>query len=173
MEEDKEKTYDYAHNHGYELLIGEVMNVRKLILGLLDAAVKIAFIVVVVMLISKYSKVAYNYGYNIFNQIPVSSGVGRTVTVTISSADNVNTIADKLANSGLITDKTLFKLQEKFSDYQGLETPGTYELSTTMTTEQMLQIMAAGSTEVLGESVSNSEEGASVESNAGEESSSD
>ncbi|MBR4667942.1 MAG: endolytic transglycosylase MltG [Butyrivibrio sp.] len=120
------------------------MSVRKIVLGLLDAAVKVVFVIVVVMLISKYSKVAYNYGYKIFNQTPVSSGTGRTVTVTISEGDSANKIAEKLANVGLITDKNLFVLQEKFSDYNGLEAPGTYELSTSMTAEEMLQIMSAG-----------------------------
>ncbi len=120
------------------------MNIKKLALGLLDLLVKIAFVILVVMIISKYSKVAYNYGYRIFNQVPVSSGTGRTVTVTISEGDSANTIAEKLASVGLITDRNLFKLQEKLSDYHGLEMPGTYELSTSMTPEEMLQIMAAG-----------------------------
>ena len=119
------------------------MNAKKIVLGILDTAVKVVFVVVVVMLISKYSKVAYNYGYRIFNQVPVSSGTGRTVSVTISDGDSAKKIAEKLANVGLITDKNLFVLQEMFSDYHGLEAAGTYELSTSMTPEEMLQIMGA------------------------------
>ena len=119
------------------------MNAKKIVLGILDTAVKVVFVVVVVMLISKYSKVAYNYGYRIFNQVPVSSGTGRTVSVTVSDGDSAKKIAEKLANVGLITDERLFVLQEMFSDYHGLEAAGTYELSTSMTPEQMLQIMAA------------------------------
>ena len=149
------------------------MSVRKFVLGLLDAAVKIAFVIIVVMLISRYSKMAYEYGYHIFNQVPVSSGTGRAVTVTISEGDSASTIADKLASVGLITDKNLFKLQEKFSDYHGLETPGTYELSTAMTPEEMLQIMAAGSigtTEVSSQaSEESSEETEGAETGAQEE----
>lgn len=122
------------------------MNSRKVVLGLLDAIVKIVFVVIVVMLISRYSKVAYNYGYRIFNQIPVSSGTGRTVSVTISDGDSARKIAEKLSNVGLITDKNLFLIQEMFSDYHGLEAAGTYELSTSMTPEEMLQIMSAAST---------------------------
>ena len=90
------------------------MNARKFVLGLLDTAVKIAFVVIVVMLMSKYSKVAYNYGYRIFNQVPVSSGTGRTVSVTISDGDSAKKIAEKLSNVGLITDKNLFVVQEMF-----------------------------------------------------------
>ena len=131
------------------------MSARKFVLGLLDLVVKAAFVLVIVMLISKYSKLAYDYGYHIFNQVPVSSGTGRTVSVTIKSGDSASDIADKLAAVGLITDKRLFKLQEKFSDYHGMEAPGTYELSTSMTPEEMLQIMAAN-TEAEGDSAGDS-----------------
>ncbi len=120
------------------------MSTRKVVLGLLDTVVKVLFVVIVVMLIVKYSKVAYNYGYQIFNQTAVSSGEGRTVTVTISDGDSATTIGNKLADVGLITDKTLFKLQELFSDYHGMEKAGTYELSTSMTPEEMLEIISGG-----------------------------
>lgn len=120
------------------------MNTKKLGLGILDTIVKVVFIIIVAMLIIKYAKVAYNYGYHIFNQTAVSSGTGREVTVTISEGDSVGQIADKLAEVGLITDKFLFKLQEMFSEYHGMEQPGTYTLSTAMTPEEMLSIMSGG-----------------------------
>ena len=97
------------------------MSAKKIILGLLDTAVKVAFVIVVAMLISKYAKVAYNYGYHIFNQTAVSSGTGRTVTFTVGNGDSSDVIAEKLLDVGLITDKNLFKLQERFSEYHGME----------------------------------------------------
>ena len=120
------------------------MDARKIGLGILDAIVKIVFIIAVVMLISKYSRLAYNYGYHIFNQSAVSSGTGRTITFTVYSGDSVDTIAANLASVGLITDKNLFKLQERFSEYHDQEQAGTYELSTAMTPEEMISIMSGG-----------------------------
>ena len=120
------------------------MNAKKITLGFLDLAVKAAFVIVVIMLISKYAKLAYSYGYQIFNQSAVSSGTGRTVSFTVNSGDDVDTIADNLAGLGLIKDKTLFKLQERFSESHEKEKPGTYELSTSMTPEEMLTIMSGG-----------------------------
>ena len=120
------------------------MNAKKVFLGLLDAAVKIVFVIVVAMLISKYAKLAYSYGYQVFNQSAVSSGTGRSVSFKVGSGDSVDTIADNLASVGLITDKTLFKVQERFSEYHGMEKAGTYELSTAMTPEEMLSIMSGG-----------------------------
>ena len=149
------------------------MNARKFLLGLLDLAVKVAFVIVVVLLISKYAKIAYNYGYQIFSQKPVSSGTGRTVSFTVKSGDDVDTIADNLAGLGLIKDKRLFKLQEKFSEYHEKEKPGTYELSTAMTPEEMLMVMSGGQEasgedsaiqEIIQEDKEDTEEGAGQES---------
>ena len=120
------------------------MNAKKIALGILDTIVKIVFIMIVAMLIIKYAKVAYNYGYHIFNQTAVSSGTGRTVTVTIGNGASAKEIGEKLFSVGLITDKTLFRLQELFSEYHSMEKAGTYELSTTMTPEEMLSVMAGG-----------------------------
>ncbi len=142
------------------------MNFKRIGLGLLDTIVKVVFVIVVIMLINKYARVAYNYGYRIFNQVPVSSGTGRTVTVTVSEGDSASKIADKLAGVGLITDKRLFRLQEQFSDYHGMEAPGTYELSTAMTPEEMLQIMASGAS-AEETSSSGDDASASEESNGG------
>ena len=134
------------------------MNAKKFALGFLDLAVKAAFVIIVIMLISKYSKLAYSYGYQIFNQSAVSSGTGRTVSVTVKSGDDVDTIADNLAGLGLIKDKTLFKLQERFSEYHEKEKPGTYELSTAMTPEEMLTVMSGGQEGAEGEESTSSQE---------------
>lgn len=120
------------------------MNARKFFWGLMDMAVKVLFVIIVAMLISKYARLAYSYGYQIFSQSAVSSGTGRTVSFTVKSGDDVDTIADNLAGLGLITDKRLFKLQERFSEYHDKEKPGTYELSTAMTPEEMLVVMSGG-----------------------------
>ena len=132
------------------------MNAKKIALGFLDLAVKAAFVIIVIMLISKYARLAYSYGYQIFNQSAVSSGTGRTVSFTVKSGDDVDTIADNLAGLGLIKDKTLFKLQERFSEYHEKEKPGTYELSTAMTPEEMLTVMSGGQEGAEGESDQNS-----------------
>ena len=134
------------------------MNAKKFALGFLDLAVKAAFVIIVIMLISKYAKIAYSYGYQIFNQSAVSSGTGRTVSFTVKSGDDVDTIADNLAGLGLIKDKTLFKLQERFSEYHEKEKPGTYELSTAMTPEEMLTVMSGGQEGAEGEEGQHSQE---------------
>ena len=120
------------------------MNSRKLGYGIFDSTTKIVFVVVVALIIIGGAKTAYYYGYHLFNQTAVSDGDGdgATVSVTIEDGDDAGAIADKLADAGLIKDKRLFKMQEKFSDCKGKEKAGTYELNTKMTPEDMLKTMS-------------------------------
>ena len=120
------------------------MNSRKLGYGIFDSTTKIVFIVVVAFIIIAGAKTAYYYGYHLFNQTAVydGEGDGETVSVTIEDGDDSGAIADKLAEAGLIKDKRLFKMQERFSDCKGKEKAGTYELTTKMTPEEMLATIA-------------------------------
>ena len=81
------------------------------------------------------------------------------MSFTVKSGDDVDTIADNLAGLGLIKDKTLFKLQERFSEYHEKEKPGTYELSTSMTPEEMLTVMSGGQDAAGDEAGQDSSEG--------------
>ena len=60
---------------------------------------------------------------------------------------SVMDIAELLENRGLVEDKMLFYLQERFSEYHGLIAPGTYELSPSQTADEMIAIMCASSIE--------------------------
>ena len=79
------------------------MNAKKMFLGLLDTVVKVVFIIFVAMLIVKYAKVAYDYGYHIFNQTAVSSGTGRTVSVTIKDGEGTITYTASEAGDETVT----------------------------------------------------------------------
>jgi len=123
------------------------MNSRSIGLGVLDTLVKVALIIVAIMFISKYASVAYSYGYNIYNQKPASQYDTRTVSISITDSMSVMDIAELLENRGLVEDKMLFYLQERFSEYHGLIAPGTYELSPSQTADEMIAIMCASSIE--------------------------
>ena len=123
------------------------MNTRSFIFGLLDTTVKLCLIIVAISMISRYASVAYRYGYNIYNQVPASSYDTRTVTVSVTGSMSVMDIAELLENRGIINDKYLFWLQERFSEYHGLIAPGTYELSPSQTADEIIAVMSASTIE--------------------------
>ncbi len=125
-------------------------NTREIIVSVFSVAVKIIIVIIAAMLIFKYAMTAYDYGYRIFSEEPMGSGEGRVVSVTITSDMKVKDIGELLENKGLIRDSVLFRLQERLSENHGKIVPGTYELNTNMTAEQMITIMA-GSSDIIEE----------------------
>ncbi len=119
------------------------MSVRSLGLGLLDTIFKVMLVIVAVMMISKYAKVAYDYGYNIYNQSPASEYDTRTVTISVTESMSVMDIAELLENRGIVDDKYLFWLQERFSEYHGMIAAGTYELSPSQKADEIIGVMSA------------------------------
>lgn len=118
------------------------MNAKEIVVSVFGIALKIVVAVIVVMLVYKYSVQAYDYGYRIFGEEPVSSGEGRTVTVTIGDKMSVEEIGQMLEKKNLIRDGKLFVWQEKVSEYKGMIQPGVYDLNSSMTAEEMIEAMA-------------------------------
>lgn len=118
------------------------MNSKEVVVSVFSTVFKIVVAVVIIMLVYKWSVSAYEYGQRVFNEPPVSAGSGRVVTITVESGDTAKEIGNILEKKGLIRDAKLFQIQEMLSEYKDKMLPGTYELSTAMTTDEMMEIMS-------------------------------
>ena len=118
------------------------MKSKDVVVSVFSTVFKIVVAIVIVMLVYKWSMSAYEYGQRVFNEPPVAVGEGRDVTVTVNQGDTVKEISKLLEEAGLIRDAELFVIQEMLSEYKDKMKPGTYVLSTSMTTEEMMQIMS-------------------------------
>lgn len=118
------------------------MSAKYLIGAVLETVIKVAVVAAVVMFVFRTSVVAYDFGYRVFADKPVSSSEGRTITIGIAEDANIIDIARMLQERGLIEDEKLFVVQELLSAYHNKILPGIYDLSTNMTAEQMLEIMS-------------------------------
>lgn len=119
------------------------MKVGYLIGAAVEMIVKVVVIAVVVVLVFRGATQAYEFGYKVFADEPMSISGGRTITVGISEGMSVSDIAEMLEEKGLIEDARLFVVQELLSAYHGEIIPGIYDLSTAMTAQEMLAVMAA------------------------------
>ena len=118
------------------------MNSSNLVAAVFGAIFRVACTVLVVLVIYRGATVCYDYGYRIFTEPAVSSGTGRTVTVEIPEGMTAQEMAELFVNKGLVADSTLFVLQYYASEYRKDIQPGTFELSTAMTAEEMMEVMA-------------------------------
>lgn len=139
--------------------------------------VRVVVAAIILMLVYKYAVLAYEYGYRVFGETPVSEAPGREITVTIREDYSSKDIGLLLEQKGLIRDATLFAIQDKLSGLEGKIKSGDYTLSTAMTIEEMLEVMASkdDETEVLATSENaensskNTSETESLDSEAEEE----
>ena len=97
--------------------------------------VKLAIFVVVIYLIGIR---LFNFGYRLFYERSVDEGEGKEVVFEIKNDDNVDTIAKNLESAGLIDDTLAFKFRAKI--YKTNFTPNIYNLKTSMTIKNMLDI---------------------------------
>lgn len=120
------------------------MNAKQLLGAISATIIKIALAAVIIAAVFRLAVYAYDFGYQVFADVPVSEGEGRIVNVVISQGQNSRDLAKMLEQKGLINDANAFYIYERLSDYKDKLQPGVYELSTSMKAEEMLQIVCAG-----------------------------
>ncbi len=103
---------------------------------------RIVVYIAIVVLIVWLGKSVYSFGYDIFNQQPMSPGEGEEITVVIKDGSSVYQIGKALEKKGLIEDAKIFYVQEKLSVYRGKLKPGTYILSTAYDADRIMAILA-------------------------------
>lgn len=108
--------------------------------------IKIAFSIMIALLVvygtMTASVTAFDFGYRVFTEPPMSEEPGREVSVTVTEGMDGEEIGEMLWSKGLIRDANLFYLQYVLSAYKDEIIPGTYALNTDMTAKEMMIIMA-------------------------------
>lgn len=107
------------------------------------AIVKIIVAYFIIRYVIKAAATAYDFGNRIFTEEPVSEPPGITYTVNLTEETTPKQVAEALEDYGLVRDKNLFYVQYLLSSYKDELTPGSYDLNTAMTAEEMLAVMAA------------------------------
>ena len=85
----------------------------------------------------------YEMGYSLVSQKALDSeGQGKTITIEVTPGMTVTQVGDLLESESLIASSRVFVFQERMSSFSGMIQPGTYEISSEMTTDQILQVLS-------------------------------
>ena len=128
------------------------METNHIVSAIFGTVLKIVFAMVIVAFVFRGAMAGYEFGYRVFKQQPMALGEGRTVTVKVSEDMTPKQMGELFKKNGLVNDTTLFLAQYYMSEFRENVRPGTYELSTSMTVEEMMEIMATHTEEEDGES---------------------
>lgn len=123
------------------------MKAGNIILTVIGMIIRAAVLVFAVYGIYRGALLSYDYGYRIFTEPPLSSEESNTITVAITKDMSAAEIGQLLKNKGLIRDANLFVLQYYLSEHLKDVKPGVFELSKSMTVEEMMAVMAVSSEE--------------------------
>ena len=118
------------------------MKVAEIIGSIVETILKIALFVFLAVMIYRGALIAYDYGYRVFTEAPISVGEGRIISVEVKEDMSAKDIGEMLQQKGLIRDSKIFIIQERLSEYHGEEVPGIYDLSTAMTADEMLAVLS-------------------------------
>lgn len=118
------------------------MNAGNIISAVFGAVIKVFCAMVVIFLLYQGATSCYDYGYRIFMEPPISSEGGREVMVEVKKGLSPLEIGKIFESKGLVRDAKLFAMQYMLSEYRKDVKSGEFELSTAMTAEEMMKVMA-------------------------------
>lgn len=118
---------------------------KKAVFGFLELCVHVLAYAIVIFVIFKAAAFAYDFSYEVFGDPVMSKYDTQTVTITIKEGATASDIGKTLKDAGLIKYEQAFYLRVRLSDLGDKLQPGTYELSPSMSEEEMLEIMCSSS----------------------------
>lgn len=118
------------------------MSTSKIVMRIVSISFSILVIVLILFGLSKIGDYAFDFGYRVFTEQPVSKEPGKDVVVQVESGMSASEIGQMLEEKGLIEDSTLFVAQLKLSAYEKKIQPGVYTLNTSETAREMMQVMS-------------------------------
>lgn len=117
------------------------MKGRQFAYSFLGTVIRGIILVILAIVIFKMGGKAYDFGFRIFTEEPMSEAPGRDVQVTVSKSDDTKDVAEMLKDKGLIRDALLFRVQKIMSSTKGDIHPGIFTLNTSMTAEEMFAVL--------------------------------
>lgn len=118
------------------------MNLKYVVAATAQIIIKLVLFVFIIMYILRAATAAYDYGYRVFTEPPMTFGDGRIISVYIEDGSSALDVGEMLQDKGLIRDGKLFMIQELLSEHHDRIQPGVYDLNTNMTAQEMLEVIA-------------------------------
>ena len=119
------------------------MNTKQMITAVGGMLLKVLVAILVIVGVYKGATIGYEYGYRIFQEPAMTESPGVDIQVDITMGKTALEIGEVLEQHGLVRDKYIFYVQNLLSNYKDELQPGSYVLNTSMTAQEMMEIMSA------------------------------
>jgi UPF0755 protein len=116
---------------------------------MLRTVLNFTFYVLLVVLIIYIGKLAYTTSYQLYGPVTVDKAPGRNIVFEIKQGESTMDIAGKLQQKRVILNKYSFYLKTKIESVNIM--PGTYELNSSMTYDEVLEIITDYSASIVNQ----------------------
>ncbi|MBQ9766215.1 MAG: aminodeoxychorismate lyase [Lachnospiraceae bacterium] len=113
--------------------------IRKMSMTIISASIKFAIALLVLAGLYYVGTKGYEFGVSIFSPVAMDEAPGKVIEVTFDKGTAGREAGKILEEKGLIKDSLVFFIQSKLYGYEIAE--GTYELNTSMTSEEILMMI--------------------------------
>ncbi len=111
--------------------------IRRMSMSVISASIKIVIAVLICIGLFYVAGKGFEFGESLFSPVAVDEAPGRDISITVAAGTGTKEAGELLENEGLIKDGLVFYVQSLLYGYDIAE--GTYELNTSMTSEEILQ----------------------------------
>ncbi len=118
------------------------MGKSKIALNVVGSIISFSIMVLIVIVVLKTGKIAYDMGYRIFTEPAMAKPPGQDMMVKIEEGMSSQEVGNLLEEKKLVDSGALFMIQLLVMDYDDKLKPGTYTLNTSQTAKEMMQVMA-------------------------------
>ena len=115
--------------------------IKDITIAFAGTVVRVALVMLCVICISNFAGKAYDFGFRIFTEEPMSNPPGRDINIVVNESDSQSDIIQMLEDKGVIRDHLLFTIQKKLSIYKKNIKPGSYTVNTSMNTDEILAVL--------------------------------
>lgn len=112
---------------------------KKVVLGFFELCIHVLIYAFVIFIVYRAAVFAYDYSYNVFGDPVVSKYDTQTQTIVVEDGDSASQVAKKLKDAGLIKYESAFVIRVRLEELGDQIMPGTFELSPSMSIEEILQ----------------------------------
>lgn len=144
METNEERSYDFTYYYGSIRSIRQKemsVMIRKATSMIISISIQMIIVVLIIMFVYSAGVKGFEFGLSVFTPSSVDQAPGKDIMVIIEEDATDLEIARLLEEKGLILDYKVFLIQTKL--YMAEISPDSYTLNTSMTSEEMLEILAA------------------------------
>lgn len=111
-------------------------------MNVVGSILNISIMILVVVVVLRTGRTAYDLGYRIFTEPAVEEAPGQDVTVRVGKGMSSLELGNLLEEKKLVDNGMLFMIQLKVLGYDDKLKAGTYTLNTSQTAKEMMQIIA-------------------------------